>query len=286
VDSEPRPADERRPATPVNALCCVCGNLRTVSSDYCHRYHDPDHAGSTRGKAEGWRKTQALKCNACGESTRHALLNPADAPYRDGDERQQLIALGDPDTSKYAWSDEHIARLRSEYRKLFPRNPFLRHRYWTTEAKAAWNDGSKKVTALCGEPITLESDPGRPSTKKEVPGKIVADQLGDTEYEDPETGLWWIDMACVDCCRVSNNNHRAYRRKRMTELLGRRYLRADLVADEHVEDLIAALGLGDAERFTNHLIGGPVRFRRTRRGLVPLTLCRTRSLPSRRRTGD
>ncbi|WP_207548850.1 hypothetical protein, partial [Mycolicibacterium peregrinum] len=138
--------------------------------------------------------------SVCGARTRHAVLHPADGRFQDWDERQQLIAPGGSDDSKYPSSDEYISRLRQEYRQLFPRNPYLRHRYWTKEAKQAWNDGSKKVTALCGEPITLKTDPSRPSKTVEEPGYLVADQLGDTEYEDLETGMWWVDMACVDCC--------------------------------------------------------------------------------------
>jgi hypothetical protein len=192
---------ERRRPKQAKALCCVCGNLRTVSFDYSRR-QDPNHSDSPRGKAEGWLRTESLKCDECGERTRHAVLRPSDDRFRDWDERQQLIALGDPDTHKYPMSDEAIAQLRREYREMFPRNPYLTHRYWTKEAMEAWSAGHKKVTALCGEQITLTTDPSQPS-KKEAMGHLVADQLSETEYEDPETGLWWIDMDCVDCCRVS-----------------------------------------------------------------------------------
>lgn len=235
-----RPIADRHQVTRVNALCCTCGNLRTVSSDYYYRHHDPEHADSARGKAEGWRKTQALKCAACGERTRHAILQPSNA-YRDWDESRQLIALGDDaGAGQYAMSDEHIEQLRREYRELFPRNPYLRHRRWTADAEKAWDDGTKKVTALCGEQIEIKVDPRRPNkyAKQETPGALVAEQLSDTEYEDPETGLWWLDMSCVDCCRVSNNLHRAERRKLMVEWLVWLYARPERVPDEYVDALI------------------------------------------------
>ncbi|BDY31451.1 hypothetical protein hbim_05403 [Mycolicibacterium mageritense] len=236
------PAQQRDPAARVNALCCECGALRTVSDDYYSRRQDPNDSYSDQGRKEGWRRTMSLKCDACGVRTRHAVLNPPGA-FRDGDERRQLIALGDSDTSDYPFSEEHIARLRQEYRQLFPRNPYLRHRYWTKEANQAWDDGSKKVIALCGEPITLECDPRQPSKKKEAetPGYLVADQLSDTEYEDPETGMWWIDMACVDCCRVSNNNHRAHQRKRLELFLANFARSPELIPDSHVGGLIETL---------------------------------------------
>lgn len=235
-----RSVEERQLAKRVSALCCVCGNRRTVSDDYS-RYQDPNHAGSARGKAEGWLKTQTLKCEACGDRTRHALLNPSDARWRDWDEDRQRIALGDDDTSKYPMGEENIERLRREYRELFPRNPYLRHRRFTEDAKKAWAEGHKQVTALCGEQITIHVDPNLPSTKKaEDPGRIVADQLSDTEYEDPETGLWWLDMACVDCCRVSNNLHWAARRERMIDWIRFLYARPERVPDSDIDSLIAA----------------------------------------------
>lgn len=241
-----RPAEDRRRVQQVNALCCVCGNLRTVSSDY-HRYQDPNHAGSPEGKAKGWLKTQTLKCEACATRTRHALLKPSEDRWRDWDERRQLIALGDSDDSKYPWSDEYIAQLRREYRELFPRNPNLRHRFYIAEAQKVWDEGRRDVIALCGEPVTIETDPrtwdGGKADDNRVRngGYLVADQLSDTEYEDPETGLWWIDMSCVDCCRVSNNNHRAAQRKRLEWFLAKFACNPELVPDSDAGELLEHL---------------------------------------------
>jgi hypothetical protein len=207
--------------------------------DY-HRWQDPEHDESPRGKAAGWVRTQSLKCAACGQRTRHAVLRPADVA-RDVVEQIQLIALGDDDHGKYPWSNEYIARIRREYRALHPRNPYLRHRYWTREATQAWNSGHKQVTALCGEQITLKSDPGQPSEKYEKPGFLVAEQFSDTEYEDPETGLSWIDMDCVDCCRVSNNRHWAAQRQRMERLLAHLAYRPELVQDSDLVALVTCL---------------------------------------------
>lgn len=235
-----RPIEERQPTPRIKALCCTCGNLRTVNADYS-RHQDPNHAESPRGKAEGWRKTESLKCDVCEERTRHALLHRTDGRFQDWDERQQLIALGDDDDSKYPSSDEYIARLRREYRELFPRNPFLRHRWWTKEAKEAWANGTKTVIALCGEPMTVDYDPNEPSEEKETAGKIVAKQVSDTEYEDPETGLWWIDMSCVDCCRVSNKHHWAGQRRYLEELLAWFAARPETIDDDQVAPLVAVL---------------------------------------------
>jgi hypothetical protein len=60
------PVNERYQPTKVEAMCCVCGNLRTVNSDY-HRHNDPNYARSDEGKRRGWRSTQTLKCLECAQ---------------------------------------------------------------------------------------------------------------------------------------------------------------------------------------------------------------------------
>ena len=55
----------------VRALCCECGQLRTVSTRYQPRRDDNlSHFNDPRG----WRATGALKCAHCQAKTRHALL--------------------------------------------------------------------------------------------------------------------------------------------------------------------------------------------------------------------
>ena len=197
----------RKPATQVDALCCTCGNVRTVNSDY-HRYQDPNHADGARGKAEGWRKTQSLKCDPCGGRTRHAILNQPDARWRDSDERNQRIALGgtDPD---FSWSDHHLNRMREEYFAKFPRNPKLSHRYWIKDAKKHRKRGDTTMKALCGAdmdvpPKSSKKSKDRTEYELQKPRRID----WDTEFEDTETGLWWVDMECVDCLRLANDHRR------------------------------------------------------------------------------
>jgi hypothetical protein len=238
-----KPIEERRPLVRVNALCCVCGELRTVHEHHSSSRFDENRAFSALGESQGWRCTKTLKCAACDEQTRHAVLMPADSPYRDGGEEQQRIALGDPDTSRWGHLTD-LERVRREYREMpFPRNPYLRHRRWTDEAEKAWDDGTKRVIALCGEPMEIKVDPRRPAKykKQEMPGNLVAEQLSDTEYEDVETGLWWIDMDCVDCCRVSNQHHRAGQRKCLEELLSWFASHPERIEDADVSELLVHL---------------------------------------------
>jgi hypothetical protein len=66
--------------TRVRALCCECGNLRTVSANYGPP-RDGNHSVEGCADPRGWRVTGTLKCSICKVKTRHALL-------RDGDKRR------------------------------------------------------------------------------------------------------------------------------------------------------------------------------------------------------
>lgn len=223
---------------PRQALCCECGHSRTVGANFYPRDRDPNRVGGRFTDKRGWRQTVSLKCDACGHSTRHALLPKPGAD--DWEELKQRFVLGGEPPSKY-WDDEDRKRLRAEYFAQFPRNPELSHRYWVTEAKEAWAAGRRDVTALCGAPMTLNRDPDRPAAN---PGHepIAPDRIDwDTEYEDHDTGLWWVDMDCVDCLAVSNRLRLASRRKLLKEWLAYLLAKPDDVPDNQVETLIAAM---------------------------------------------
>ncbi|WP_418003357.1 hypothetical protein ACNO8X_26115 [Mycobacterium sp. PDNC021] len=220
------------------ALCCQCGNLRTIGANFHHRSSDPNYAWGSFDDKRGWRATCSLKCEACGQSTRHALLPKPGAD--DWAELQQRFVLGGEPPSQY-WNDNDRARLRAEYFAQFPRNPELSHRYWVTEAKEAWAAGRRDVTALCGAPMTLNRDPDRPPANPDHE-LIAPDRIDwDTEFEDHDTGLWWVDMDCVDCLAVSNRLRLAARRTLLKEWLAYLLAKPDYVPDNQVETLIAAM---------------------------------------------
>jgi hypothetical protein len=66
---------ENTPPT-VRALCCECGNLRTVSANCSFRRDDNKTCDNDDRRHPGrfWRMTGTLKCSACKAATRHALL--------------------------------------------------------------------------------------------------------------------------------------------------------------------------------------------------------------------
>jgi hypothetical protein len=190
-----------------------------VHIDY-HRHNDPNYSMGGFDHPRGWRKTTSLKCASCGQSTRHALLPRTDREQGDWDEERQRIALGgDVPDGQYGpqYSAERVHRLRVEYREMpFPRNPYLHHWYVISEAQKAWDAGQRSVTALCGETMKLGTNPST-CRGSDVPMTelVEADEMRDMEYEDEETGLFWVDMQCVDCLRVTNGRRLARKRKEL-----------------------------------------------------------------------
>lgn len=220
----------------VPALCCTCGALRTVSSDYS-RYRDPNSPDSDQGKTEGWRRTQTLKCDACGERTRHALLR-GNVSWRDMDEERQRWILG---CEVKGWSSDRESA-RAEYFAQFPRNPYAHHWYVVEDAQAAWDAGDRTVTSLCGEPMTLHRDP-KTCRSKDVPMTelVEPEEVRDMEYEDEATGLWWEDMTCVNCLRVTNERRRARRLRVLEALLAWFARHPESIPDDDATDLLTVL---------------------------------------------
>ncbi|ORB26617.1 hypothetical protein [Mycolicibacterium parafortuitum] len=226
-----------------DALCCECGNLRTVSTDY-RRVSDPNYSyNAVGGRAtNGWRHTQTLKCDACGERTRHALIKPSGGPSDpDWDERCQRYVLGGEWEGKYPPDRE---RLRAEYFAQFPRNPELRHRYWINEAQTAWDAGHRAVTAVCGATMPLQRDPRSICDQESSPTELErpAEIDWETEFEDPETDMWWIDMQCVDCLRVANECRQANRRRLLEALLAWFAQHPETISDADADALMLVFG--------------------------------------------
>lgn len=198
------------------ALCCECGQLRTVSERYYSgTQSDPNRGGGLFTDPRGWFDTKSLKCEHCGRQTRHALLAP-DKRMPEFAERYQNYVLGGQWDGNYAPDRE---RLRAEYFAQFPRNPNLHHRFWSDEADKLRAQGETHMPAVCG---AIDEIPRSWSSKKPAEGELIEPRRIDweTEYEDPDTGEWWIDMQCVDCLRVANEQRlKAQRDLLLTDLL-------------------------------------------------------------------
>ncbi|BBZ60144.1 zinc finger domain-containing protein [Mycolicibacterium monacense] len=191
----------QQPAETQRALCCECGHLRSYRQ--ARNTLGDGFSDTTR-----WhRMTGELGCQSCGRVTRHALLRTG--PRRDTAEEWQRIALGDEPTD-----DTDAESLRRRYRQgELPRNPYLNHGYWSGAARKAWAAGEATVPTLCGGTMRLDRDP---ATDYPPPDDFLPPpQFRTQEYEDPETGLWWVDMDCVDCTRVANTYRLEQERKQL-----------------------------------------------------------------------
>lgn len=70
-----------------------------------------------------------------------------------------------------------------------------------------------------------------------APGRID----WDTEFEDPKTGLWWVDMDCVDCLRVANAQRWSLRQEKLEAMLDWLALHPEAVPDSDIETLLGTL---------------------------------------------
>ena len=186
------------------ALCCECGQLRTFSPNYSFSHDDKNRGGGLFTDPRGWQATGTLKCSHCETRTRHALM---DADHvRDFTEDYQRYVLGGDWPFKYLPDRE---RLRTEYFDQFPRNPFVRHRWFKSDEKQAREAGKTWFRSMCGEPVSMpeqERENGRTITEMEAPTQLADPERTEHENLDVETGLWWTaDGECVNCLRVRHD---------------------------------------------------------------------------------
>lgn len=71
---------------------------------------------------------------------------------------------------------------------------------------------------------------------------VEPDEFHDVEYEDENTGLWWVDMVCVNCLRVTNEQRQTRRRQHLESLLAWSARHPEKIADNDVDVLLDVLG--------------------------------------------
>jgi hypothetical protein len=211
----------------MQALCCECGQIRTYK-------RARNYVGECYGDLSGWaRMIGELKCANCGAITRHALLRSAD-DFRDYAEQYSRVALGGQ-TGPDDFTD--VERARREYRIGLPRNPYLHHMFWVKDAEKAQDAGQSHVATLCGGRMLLPA--GYRYTGSAAGEYFKPQDLRDQEYEDPDTGHWWVEMDCVDCLRVYNEDRLARRRAHLLRKLKQLALNLNSLDAAVVEALIS-----------------------------------------------
>src|SRR5262245_44264086 len=129
--------------TTVPALCCECGNQRTVSASY--RRYDANHSYDV-GDPRGWRATVTLKCDPCQQPTRHALLH-ADSPTPEHLAGVRIPAgavyvaewgpAPTPDPDRYFRGTKRVIDRTDD-----PRNGDIEVEIWGTQTPKAWFTGT------------------------------------------------------------------------------------------------------------------------------------------------
>lgn len=229
-------------SNPLQALCCICGTLRTCQRP---RNYRPENYWLAGPIDRDWhRETGDLKCEECGRITTHALIRPPGDAFRDHAEMMTRVATGTSHT--HFTTAEKLTEVRRKYNEGQPHNPFLHH-YW-------WN--SDPETTLCGRKIASYRDPSpeKPSDDDDSHHLVqlsgshqTKPRFRDHEYED-ETGLSWREMDCVDCLRVWHLELLRQRRKVLSDVLIRftTDLAEDMSGYPKRFDLAAVNGLIDA----------------------------------------
>lgn len=222
---------------PTRAICCTCGSIRTCK--------EPRNKRGYWGDPNWHRQLGDLKCQACGRATTHALLEREDRVNPNIDEIMQQVALGAAVPQGWHFDAE---RLRRTYRETsVPRNPNLHHWFDKGQADKLRGQGETHMPALCGDIARIPESWGGDAAHNNL---IEPDDIDwDTELEDPETGLWWVDMDCVNCLHVTNERRRKRRRERLESWLAWFACHPEAIPDEEADALNNILGpLADAIR--------------------------------------
>lgn len=225
---------------PMQALCCQCGSIRTCRRP---RNHKRENYWLREPVDPNWhRETGELKCAECGRVTTHAIVLPDDI-LRDHAEKIHLVATG--------WTfrnlnDHDRQRIRARYRQGLPRNPYLRHSWWTSDERAAREAGKTHFKAIChAEILVPETTSEERGTSYRHDELVAPNEFHDVDREDPETGLWWFDIDCVDCLRRSNQMAVDAQRKALTAKLQDVVGKVATLDPQTVAELLANFGGGE-----------------------------------------
>jgi hypothetical protein len=182
------------------ALCCVCGTLRTCRRPRNYRYENYWLHGTV--DRDWHRETGDLKCDTCGRVTTHAIILPTGDSFRDHAEKLRDAATG---WVLKALTDEGHQRIQQRWREGLPRNPYTRHMWWISDEKKAREAGETHFLAICKERIAVpKKTAAERDSSTPIDAFVEPREFHDVDREDPETGLWWFDMDCTDCLYRAN----------------------------------------------------------------------------------
>lgn len=211
------------------ALCCVCGALRTCRRPRNYRRENRWLLGPVD---RDWsRETGELKCEACGEITVHAIITGSDHA-----EEIHKVAIG------WTLNAEADDRIRARWRQGRPENPYLHHIWWRVDEQEAREAGRSHFLALCKASVPVpRKRPDERDWSISSDELVAPSEFHDVDREDPATGLWWYDIDCVDCLRRSNAITLSRQRKLLKEHLAKVVEKIDTIDPQTVSALLAQL---------------------------------------------
>ncbi|WP_197382655.1 hypothetical protein [Mycolicibacterium mengxianglii] len=223
------------------ALCCTCGSIRKCRRPRNYRQENY----WLRGPVDrDWnREVGDLKCEQCGRVTRHAIILPVNDSWRNHAEKIQEAATG---WHFSALDDDGHKRVREQWRQGMPQNPYLRHLWWTRDEAKARESGQHQFQAICKTWIPVPERTCEERNSSYAHDDLIAPKrFHDVDREDPETGLWWFDLDCVDCLYRSNVMALEAQRKALKAKLREVVDKIDGLDAQTVAELLA--NFGDSE---------------------------------------
>jgi len=182
------------------ALCCVCGTLRTCRRPRNYRRENYWLHGPL--DRDWHRETGELKCAECNRITTHAIILPSGDNSRNHAENLRKAATG---WTFKSLSDEGHCRVQQLWREGLPRNPRMRHLWWASDEKKARDAQQSVFPAICKAEIPVPKMQSRKGSKSYGLDELIApNRFHEVDYEDPETGLWWYEVDCTDCLHRAN----------------------------------------------------------------------------------
>lgn len=217
------------------ALCCICGTLRTCRRP---RNYRPENYWLAGPVDRDWhRETGDLKCAECGRITTHAIIT--------GDNHAERLRLFATGWVNDALTDSDLERIRQAWRQGTPQNPQKRHLWWTSDAQEARDAGKSTFLAICKAEIPVPKMQSKKGSKGYEHDELIApNRFHDVEYEDESTGLWWYEVDCTDCLHRSNDIALGYQRDALKEKVLDVVGRLSKLDARTVAELLAAFDAG------------------------------------------
>jgi hypothetical protein len=219
------------------ALCCICGTLRTCRRP---RNYRPENRWLYGPVDRDWhRETGDLKCDECGRITTHAIIT--------GDNHAERIREAATGWVFKCLTDADHQRIRQAWRQGIPQNPRKRHLWWAGDRRKAFDAGQSHFLAICKAEIPVPKTLPKSDHIYASDELVAPNRFHDVDLEDPETGLWWYETDCTDCLYRSNmialDRQRDELKEKVLDIAGK----ISKLDARTVAELLAAFNAGDPE---------------------------------------